>query len=101
MNKLNPFNIAQYALLTRMYAHCLGYPASELVVNIGDAHTYSDQGDGISEQLRAEYSAVQPTLTIKDRGQKYLTDFVYEDFTVENYYPEKAIRMPLTIVGGF
>lgn len=98
---MNPFNVAQYALLARMYGHCLGYPASELVVNIGDAHTYSDQTDGIEEQIKAEYCNTNPTLCIKDRGQNYLTDFVYEDFQVNNYYPEGAIRMPLTIVGGF
>jgi thymidylate synthase len=96
----HPFNVAQYALLTRMYAHCTGFEAHDLVVTIGDAHIYSDQFDGIKEQLISEPKAF-PDLHIEDRGQKYLSDFRYSDFTVKNYASEKSIPMPLTIVGGF
>ncbi|MFM6138949.1 MAG: thymidylate synthase, partial [Sphaerospermopsis kisseleviana] len=97
----NPFNVAQYGLLAHLYAKCTGFPASELIVQITDAHVYSDQWDGIDLQLSREASGQLPTLSIKERGQKYLTDFEYSDFTVNNYFPEHKIQMPITIVGGF
>jgi len=97
----NPFNVAQYGLLAHMYAKCIGYPAGELVVMIGDGHCYSDQKEGVLEQIDKPINNLAPTLTIKDRGQQYLTDFKYSDFKVHNYFPEESIRMPLTIVGGF
>lgn len=97
----NPFNVAQYGLMAHLYAKCTGFPASELVVQITDAHVYSDQWEGIDLQLSRTTSEELPTLTIKDRGQKYLTDFVYSDFKVDNYFPEDKIPMPITIVGGF
>ena len=97
----NPFNVAQYGLLAHLYAKCTGFPASELVVQITDAHVYSDQWEGIDLQLSRSVSDNFPTLSIKDRNQKYLTDFEYSDFTVTNYFPENKILMPITIVGGF
>ena len=97
----NPFNTAQYGLLAHMYAKCLGYPAAELTVMIGDGHCYSDQVGGVIEQIEKPINDLLPTLTIKDRGQQYLTYFKYSDFKVHNYFPEESIRMPLTIVGGF
>ena len=97
----NPFNVAQYGLLAHLYAKCTGFPAGELVVQITDAHVYSDQWDGIDLQLSRKVSGELPTLSIKERGQKYLTDFEYSDFTVNNYFPEHKIQMPITIVGGF
>ena len=84
-----------------MYAKCLGYPAAELTVIIGDGHCYSDQVGGVIEQIEKPINDLLPTLTIKDRCQQYLTDFKYSDFKVHNYFPEESIRMPLTIVGGF
>jgi thymidylate synthase len=97
----NPFNTVQYGLLAHMYAKCLGYPAAELTLMIGDGHCYSDQVGGVIEQIEKPINDLLPTLTIEDRGQQYLTDFKYSDFKVHNYFPEESIRMPLTIVGGF
>lgn len=96
----HPFNIAQYALLLRMYAHCTGFEPGELAVKLVDAHIYSDQIPEIKKQIKKRPKPF-PALTIKDRGQQYLEDFEYSDFKVEGYFPEETIRMPLTVVGGF
>lgn len=96
----HPFNVAQYALLLRMYAHCTGFKPGELAVTFVDAHIYNDQIPEIQEQLTRTPKPF-PKLTIKDRGQRYLEDFEYSDFKVEGYFPEESIRMPLTVVGGF
>lgn len=94
------FNIAQYGLLTYMYSKCCNYEPGELVVMLDDAHIYSDQIEPLQQQLERTPSDF-PQLNIKDSGQKYLTDFVFEDFEIINYNPEKAITVPLTIVGGY
>ena len=96
----NPFNVTQYALLTHMYASCCGYEAGELVVMIDDAHIYSDQIEAVQNQLERTPTAF-PKLKIKDRGQKYLTDFVFNDFEILDYDPQDTIKTPLTVVGGY
>lgn len=96
----NPFNVSQYGLLTHMYANCCGYEPGELVVMIDDAHIYSDQIEPLQNQLERTPTTF-PQLAIKDRGQQYLTDFVFEDFEVLNYNPQDSIKVPLTVVGGY
>lgn len=94
------FNLAQYGLLTHMYSKCCDYEPGELVVMLDDAHIYSDQIKPLQQQLERVPNDF-PQLNIKDRGQKYLTDFIFEDFEITNYSPDKAIIVPLTVVGGY
>lgn len=42
-----PFNIAQYALLTHLYARAAGLTARRLIVDIGDAHIYLNHVDAM------------------------------------------------------
>lgn len=42
-----PFNIAQYALLTHLYARAVGLTARRLIVDIGDAHIYTNHVDAM------------------------------------------------------
>jgi thymidylate synthase len=87
-----------------MYAYCTGFEPGTLLVQITDAHIYSDQIDAVQKQIDTHQSDSLkpfPTLSIKDRGQQYLTDFIYEDFKVYGYYPEESLRFPLTLVGGY
>jgi hypothetical protein len=46
-----PFNIASYALLTRMVAQVCGLEAYELVHVLGDAHVYETHVEPLAEQL--------------------------------------------------
>ena len=94
------FNISQYALLLYMYAKCTGYEPGELVIAIGDCHLYQNQLEQAKELLtRKPYSF--PTLKIKDRGQQYLEDFVFEDFEVENYKHHPKLAAEVVVVGGY
>lgn len=95
-----PINIAQYALLTHMYAFILQRKADKLTIFLGDVHIYSNEVDGVIEQLK-ETPQTSPKITIKDRGQQYLQDFKFSDFKVEGYKPAKIIPFELTVVGGF
>ncbi len=46
-----PFNIASYALLTYMIAHCCGFGVGELIISTGDTHIYKDHIEQVKEQL--------------------------------------------------
>lgn len=46
-----PFNLAQYALLTHIFAAVAGYEVGELVASITDLHIYDNQVAMVEEQL--------------------------------------------------
>ena len=46
-----PFNIASYALLTYMIAHCCDMTPGELIISTGDTHIYNDHLEQVKEQL--------------------------------------------------
>lgn len=94
------FNIAQYGMLLHMYAKCTGFKPGKLVVMADDHHIYSDHIEQVKEQID-RIPRDFPTLEIVDRGQKYLQDFVFEDFIVKNYNPHSTIKAPITVVGGY
>ena len=56
--------------------------------------------DQTKEQLSRQSYPV-PKLTIKDRGQQYLQDFVIDDFIVEGYKSHPALKGQITVVGGY
>lgn len=95
-----PFNVAQYALLLHMYSHCVGIPVGELQFNVGNFHVYWNHIEPFQKQLQREPYDF-PELVIKDRGQKYLTDFTIDDFEVVNYQSHPFIKFPITVVGGY
>lgn len=90
-----PFNIASYALLTRMIAHICDVDAGELVHTMGDAHVYKDHIDSLKIQLEREPRTF-PTLKIA-RDVKDISDFKTEDFVVENYTPHGKIVMQMSV----
>jgi thymidylate synthase len=49
-----PFNIAQYALLTHIFAGVAGLYPRNLVCNITDCHIYDNQFDVVAEQIARE-----------------------------------------------
>lgn len=94
-----PFNIASYALFTMMIAQVVGLKPGEFVHTFGDAHIYSNHFDQVKEQLTREPRPF-PAMKINPKV-KNIDDFVYEDFTLENYDPYPPIKGEVTVVGGF
>ena len=90
-----PFNIASYALLTRMVAQVTGLRAAEFVLTLGDAHLYLNHLEQAREQLgRAPRPFPRMHL---NPAVRELADFRYEDFTLEGYDPHAAIRAPIAV----
>lgn len=88
-----PYNIASYAMLLMIIANEVNMVPDELIGNIGDAHIYANQIEGVQEQLSRVVERPFPTLTIK--GNKGL-DVIYNDLQLENYIPQSAIYFPLS-----
>lgn len=94
-----PFNIASYALLTRMVAEVADLDAGELIHTMGDAHVYLDHVDALRVQLERE-PKIFPTLTIKpteNAEPRTIDDFKYEDFVIENYQSWPAVKMNMSV----
>lgn len=92
-----PFNIASYALLTRMVAHVCGLKAGDFVHSIGDAHVYVNHVEALKTQLLREPKPF-PTLTLNVPAEMTDIDgFKYQDFIVENYHPDAAIKMDMAV----
>ena len=90
-----PFNIASYALLTRMMAQVTGLEAGELVHTLGDAHLYLNHVEQAKEQL-ARLPRQLPILRINPTVTD-LFAFRFDDFLLEGYDPHPAIRAPIAV----
>ncbi len=84
-----PFNIASYALLLMMVAEVTGLKAHEFVHTIGDAHIYMNHLDQVNLQLSRTPRQL-PKMRI--RHHENILDYVYEDFSLEEYDPYPAIK---------
>ena len=90
-----PFNIASYALLTRMIAQVTGLEPGEFVHTFGDAHIYANH----FEQAKLQLSRVpKPMPQMKlNPNIKNILDFKFEDFELLNYDPHPAIKAPIAV----
>ena len=90
-----PFNIIQYAAFTLMAAQVIGYKPREYVHTISDAHIYESQYDYVKEILKREPRRL-PTVTL-DPSIKDILDFRPEHFTLTDYNPHPAMKIPTPI----
>ena len=90
-----PFNIASYALLTRMVAHVCNLEPGDFVHTFGDTHLYLNHLDQAREQLSRQPRAL-PQLDINPEVQD-LFAFRFEDFTLTGYDPHPPIKAPVAV----
>ncbi len=90
-----PFNIASYALLTMMVAQVCDLELGEFVHTYGDVHIYNNHNEQVLKQLSRQPTAL-PTMKINP-SVKSLFDFTFEDFELQGYTPEPAIKAPVAI----
>ena len=90
-----PFNIASYALLTKMIAHVCNLKCGEFIHTLGDAHIYMNHMDQVDEQLSRKPKKL-PTIKINS-ATKDIFDFKYDDFCLEGYEPHPLIKAPVAV----
>ncbi len=90
-----PFNIASYALLTRMVAQVTGFAPGEFILTLGDAHLYLNHVEQAREQLGRQPRPF-PRMRLDPRVRELL-DFRFEDFALEGYEPHPAIKAPIAV----
>ncbi|MCH5306089.1 MAG: thymidylate synthase [Rikenella sp.] len=90
-----PFNIASYALLTRMMAQVAGLEPGEFIHTLGDTHIYLNHLEQVETQL-ARTPRPLPTLRINPEVED-IFGFRYEDFTLEGYDPWPGIKAPISV----
>lgn len=90
-----PFNIASYALLTRMIAQVTGLEPGEFVHTLGDAHLYLNHLEQARLQLTREVRPL-PTLRLNPKID-HLLDFRYEDLILEGYQPHPPIPAKVAV----
>ena len=84
-----PFNIASYALLTRMVAQQVGLAPGDFVWVGGDCHIYANHLPQVREQLSRE---VLPFPQLALDAAPSLFEYGYEDFRLIDYRHHPAIR---------
>ena len=107
-----PFNLASYGLLLELFGKLVNMVPDELIANLGDAHIYLNQIEGVKEQIsRVPYDL--PTLRINtefwptESGEcgigelttninSLIKEMRIDDFQVENYKSHPSIKMPLS-----
>jgi thymidylate synthase len=89
-----PFNIASYALLTRMVADQVGLLPGEFIWVGGDCHVYSNHVEQVREQLSRE---VRPFPRLEIAPAPSLFDYTFEHFTLNGYQPHPGIKAPVAV----
>lgn len=90
-----PFNIASYSLLTHMIAQVCNLDVGEFIWSGGDCHIYTNQIDGVKEQLKRDPLPL-PTLWLN----KDVTDidkFSMSDIKLQNYQSHPAILFDFAV----
>lgn len=93
-----PFNIASYALLTRMVAFMSGLEPGEFIHTFGDVHVYNNARVQVLEQLSREPKN-PPALAFKRTREEIgsIDQFRFEDFELIGYDPHPAIKAEVAV----
>jgi thymidylate synthase len=89
-----PFNIAGYALLTRMIAEQAGLAPGDFVWVGGDCHIYNNHVEQVTEQLTRQ---AYPFPQLEIAARPSLFDHEYEDFGIVDYRHHPALKAPVAV----
>ncbi|KAJ2001746.1 Thymidylate synthase [Coemansia thaxteri] len=90
-----PFNIASYALLTRLIAQITGLKPGHFIHCMGDTHIYANHVDALKTQIAREPRPF-PTLLI-NRTPENIEDFTIDDLELVGYNPHGKIQMDMAV----
>lgn len=89
-----PFNIASYSLLLHLLCKETGLKEGVMTGFFNSVHIYSNQVEGIQEQLKRTPYKFPYVNTSKFTN---IFDWCYEDTSIEEYICHSAIKMPIAI----
>lgn len=90
-----PFDVAEYALLTYMVAKECGLQVGELIQSIGDAHIYNNHVDQVNELLKREPYEM-PKLWLNPNVKK-IDDYTMDDIKLIDYKHHKSIKASVAV----
>lgn len=90
-----PFNLACYALLTRMVAQVVNMVPGEFIHTFGDVHIYNNHLEQVDLQLSREPYPL-PRLSLNP-AVKEIDDFKFEDFEIVGYNSHPAIKAEVSV----
>ena len=90
-----PFNIASYALLTRMIAQVAGLAPGDFVHTLGDAHLYLNHLEQAELQLSRQPTRA-PRLELEPSVDN-LFDFRFEHISIHDYEPHPHIKAEVAV----
>jgi len=91
-----PFNIASYALLTRIIAHIVGMKTGELVYITADTHIYENHLQALTIQQERQ-PRLFPTLKIVADPDLKPEELKIDNFALMDYNPHENISMPMAV----
>lgn len=93
-----PFNVAGYAFLQHLLARAAGLTARRLIVDIGDAHIYSDHIEvmrGVLERKPLDVQSLPPTWLHFNTDNTDIDGYKPDDFAIVGY--EHHDHVPLKV----
>lgn len=93
-----PFNIASYAVLMLILGKLTGYTPRFLFGSLKDVHIYKNHYEAVNTQLLREVRECTASLEMPEFNTlDDLLDLTAEDFVLHNYFPDSAIKAPLSV----
>ena len=89
-----PFNIAQYAILTKLVAKLTRNHPHRLIWTGGDVHLYLNHIEQAKEII---LNKPYPPAQVKIKSRPNIDDFVFDDFKVINYKSHPFVRGEISI----
>ena len=93
-----PFNLASYAILTRIIANVTKTIPHELIFTGGDTHVYNSHLNGVIEQISREpYPFPQLYIDKELNTIEDIEKLTSEDFRIVNYKTHEKINYPMAV----
>lgn len=91
-----PFNLMFYGVFSHLIARSLGIQAKRMVYVVADTHIYSNQIEGVREQLsRVPYEC--PTISIDENIKDFDDWNDVSQITINNYQHHPFIKFPVAV----
>lgn len=91
-----PFNIASYAILIHLIAHCLGNQVGDFIHTFGNVHIYNNHLPQMAEQIRRETRPL-PKLEIVGERHEYPWQYTKEQIVITGYDPHPVIKGEVSV----